>query len=162
MSHLMIIAHLLSLYISHTERSRHTSKNQITTLQTLCTCKQLVWIESNLQDLSCFQQQKHLESLSDTLCKRAIIDPPGSDFPWNAIYLPEKSLYIQTNFLTLFNHDTDHCFLFRISSKSQETVNVAGSKSTRVRLGVSLSTTTRSPTLSLKAGTCQHFLMVGA
>ena len=50
-------------------------KKQITNLQTLCACKQLVWTEPNLQDLSCFQHQKHLESLSDTLCKRAIIDP---------------------------------------------------------------------------------------
>ena len=44
-------------------------------LQTLCTCKQLVWKEPNLQDLSCFQHQKHQRSLSDQLPKRAIIDP---------------------------------------------------------------------------------------
>ena len=43
------------------------------------------------------------------------------------------------------------------NSSSQETSHVAGSKSTWVRLVGSLSTITRSPTLSLKAGTCQRF-----
>ena len=154
-SHILSLSLSLSLskyqVLQNTERFRHTSQKQSANLQTLCMCKQLVRTESNLQDLSCFQhEKKHGRKVmhSEKRCHEPFM---------NFMTLPAGG-YVRKPFVVYSSNGTNHS-IFRNSSNSQDTWNVAGSKPTWVRLVGSLSTITRSPTLSLNAGTCQRFSM---